>query len=181
MAPSLHSNASSPSEKALGGLICDFKPRRVPRRDLPLYFESDDVQIAGLVVSNYSADPSHWASQQSLGNWLAKAGVPAIFGVDTRALTKGLRERGSILGRLEVEGAPPSPPAEVGFVDPNLRNLVAEVSTKTIRTYNEGGDKPTIVAIDCGMKHNIVRYFVETHDVTLIVVPFDYDLEKNPF
>ena len=78
--------------------------------DLPLYFESDDVQIAGLVVSNYSADPSHWASQQSLGNWLAKAGVPAIFGVDTRALTKGLRERGSILGRLEVEGAPPSPP-----------------------------------------------------------------------
>ena len=149
--------------------------------DLPLYFESDDVQIAGLVVSNYSADPSHWASQQSLGNWLAKAGVPAIFGVDTRALTKGLRERGSILGRLEVEGAPPSPPAEVGFVDPNLRNLVAEVSTKSIRTYNEGGDKPTIVAIDCGMKHNIVRYFVETHDVTLIVVPFDYDLEANPF
>ena len=46
--------------------------------DLPLYFESDDVQIAGLVVSNYSADPSHWASQQSLGNWLAKAGVPAL-------------------------------------------------------------------------------------------------------
>ena len=180
MAPSLHSNESSPSEKALGGLICDFKPRRVPRRDLPLYFESDDVQIAGLVVSNYSADPSHWASQQSLGNWLAKAGVPAIFGVDTRALTKGLRERGSILGRLEVEGAPPSPPSEVGFVDPNLRNLVAEVSTKSIRTYNEGGDKPTIVAIDCGMKHNIVRYFVETHDVTLIVVPFDYDLEANP-
>ena len=79
-----------------------------------------------------------------------------------------------------MEGAPPSPPAEVGFVDPNLRNLVAEVSTKSIRTYNEGGDKPTIVAIDCGMKHNIVRYFVETHDVTLIVVPFDYDLEANP-
>ena len=51
--------------------------------DLPLYFESDDVQIAGLVVSNYSADPSHWASQQSLGNWLAKAGVPAIFGADS--------------------------------------------------------------------------------------------------
>ena len=60
-----------------------FGPSRVPRRDLPLYFESDDVQIAGLVVSNYSADPSHWASQQSLGNWLAKAGVPAIFGADS--------------------------------------------------------------------------------------------------
>ena len=60
-----------------------FGPSRVSRRDLPLYFESDDVQIAGLVVSNYSADPSHWASQQSLGNWLAKAGVPAIFGADS--------------------------------------------------------------------------------------------------
>ena len=164
------------SRESYGG----FATVSFTRRDLPLYFESDDVQIAGLVVSNYSADPSHWASQQSLGNWLAKAGVPAIFGVDTRALTKGLRERGSILGRLEVEGAPPSPPSEVGFVDPNLRNLVAEVSTKSIRTYNQGGDKPTIVAIDCGMKHNIVRYFVETHDVTLVVVPFDYDLEANP-
>ena len=53
-----------------------FTTVRFTRRDLPLYFESDDVQIAGLVVSNYSADPSHWASQQSLGNWLAKAGVP---------------------------------------------------------------------------------------------------------
>ena len=101
------------------------------------------MQIAGLVVSNYSADPSHWASQQSLGNWLAKAGVPAIFGVDTRALTKGLRERGSILVKTRGRGRAAEPPQEVGFVDPNLRNLVAEVSTKSIRTYNEGGDKPT--------------------------------------
>ena len=62
---------------------CGFATVSFTRRDLPLYFESDDVQIAGLVVSNYSADPSHWASQQSLGNWLAKAGVPAIFGADS--------------------------------------------------------------------------------------------------
>ena len=62
---------------------------------LPTYFESKDVQIAGLVVSSYSEDPSHWASTRSLGSWLEEAGVPAIFGVDTRMLTKSLRERGA--------------------------------------------------------------------------------------
>jgi len=147
---------------------------------LPLYFESDAVQIAGLVVSNYSEDPSHWASEQSLGAWLAAAGVPAMSGVDTRALTKSLRESGSCLGRLDVDGAPPPPPDRAGFVDPNLRNLVAEVSTKTVKTYNAGDGKRTILALDCGMKYNIIRYFVETHDVTLIVCPHDYDLEANP-
>ncbi|KAH8098752.1 carbamoyl-phosphate synthase [Aureococcus anophagefferens] len=121
---------------------------------LPTYFESKDVQIAGLVVSSYSEDPSHWASTRSLGSWLEEAGVPAIFGVDTRMLTKSLRERGAMLGRLEV-------------------------STKTIVTYGVAGG-PKIVAIDCGMKFNIIRYLVEAHGVELTVVPHDYDLETNP-
>ena len=66
-----------------------------------------------------------------------------------------------------------------GFDDPNKRNLVAEVSTKDVVVYGKG-NSPRIIAYDCGMKFNIIRYFVDTHKVELTVVPFDYDLEANP-
>lgn len=69
---------------------------------LPLYFESKEIHIAGLVVSSYSWEHSHWAAQKSLAKWLKDYNIPAVYGVDTRQLTKELREHGSILGRLEV-------------------------------------------------------------------------------
>lgn len=69
---------------------------------LPLYMESRQIQISGLIVSSYSWDHSHWAAQQSLSSWLTGQNIPAMYGVDTRALTKLLRENGSILGRLQV-------------------------------------------------------------------------------
>jgi carbamoyl-phosphate synthase small subunit len=69
---------------------------------LPEYFESREIHIKGLVVSSYSWKHSHWAAQKSLSEWLIKHGIPAIYGVDTRALTKKLREHGCLLGRLEV-------------------------------------------------------------------------------
>lgn len=65
------------------------------------------------------------------------------------------------------------------FADPNKRNLVAEVSTKEIVVYNKGG-QPRIIAYDCGMKYNIIRYLAETHKVELVVVPYNYDLKENP-
>jgi carbamoyl-phosphate synthase small subunit len=69
---------------------------------LPKYFESSKIHIAGLIVSSYSWQHSHWAAQKSLSEWLQANQIPAMYGVDTRELTKMLRERGSILGRLEV-------------------------------------------------------------------------------
>lgn len=69
---------------------------------LPTFFESNAIQIAGLVVSSYSWQHSHWTAQKSLSEWLNKHNVPAIYGVDTRELTKTLREHGSILGVLQV-------------------------------------------------------------------------------
>jgi carbamoyl-phosphate synthase/aspartate carbamoyltransferase len=69
---------------------------------LPLYFESKEIHIAGLVVSSYSWEHSHWAAQKSLADWLKESKIPAIYGVDTRQLTKKLREHGSITGRLEI-------------------------------------------------------------------------------
>ncbi|KAL3938219.1 MAG: hypothetical protein SGBAC_006826 [Bacillariaceae sp.] len=156
----------------------------VDEHGLPKHFESKEIHISGLVVSSYSWEHSHWNAQKSLGNWLKEYNIPAVYGVDTRELTKTLREHGSILGRLEVESA--VKPEEFGrpiaqdmFDDPNERNLVAEVSTKEVVTYGKG-QSPKIIAYDCGIKYNIIRYLVDTNNVELTVVPYDYDLEANP-
>src|SRR6185436_1541535 len=61
------------------------------------HFESPKIQVAGLVVSEYSENYSHPDAKQSLGDWLKKSGIPAMTGVDTRSLTKRLREHGVIL------------------------------------------------------------------------------------
>lgn len=69
--------------------------------DIPAYFESSEVHIAGLIVSSYAGEEySHYLATSSLGTWLKEQGVPAMYGVDTRALTKRIREHGSMLGRM---------------------------------------------------------------------------------
>ena len=140
---------------------------------LPHFFESDKIQIAGLIVVDYSVDFSHWNAVKSLGQWLTENGIPALFGVDTRRLTKRLRESGAVLGKIEFEGQP------VPFYDPNTVNLVASVSTKQAKTYGQG-QSPHIIAFDCGIKYNIIRQFIYVQKVCLTVVPFDYDLQANP-
>lgn len=73
-------------------------------KDLPAHFEANQIHIAGLVVASYCGeDYSHHLATSSLGTWLKEQGVPAIYGVDTRALTKKIRQKGSMLGRLRLE------------------------------------------------------------------------------
>lgn len=152
---------------------------------LPLFFESSKIQVAGLIVASYSADHSHWNSAKSLGKWLQEHNVPALYGIDTRALTKKIRETGAILGKIDFKAEKATGKAGKGaqvaleFMDPNKTNLVAQVSTKAVKVYGKG-KSPRIVAFDCGMKFNIIRYFVKYHDVQFTVVPFDYDLKANP-
>eukprot|EP00587_Corethron_hystrix_P001353 CAMPEP_0113317814 /NCGR_PEP_ID=MMETSP0010_2-20120614/12591_1 /TAXON_ID=216773 ORGANISM="Corethron hystrix, Strain 308" /NCGR_SAMPLE_ID=MMETSP0010_2 /ASSEMBLY_ACC=CAM_ASM_000155 /LENGTH=1553 /DNA_ID=CAMNT_0000174909 /DNA_START=339 /DNA_END=5000 /DNA_ORIENTATION=- /assembly_acc=CAM_ASM_000155 len=141
---------------------------------LPKYFEGSTVHIAGLIVSSYSWEHSHWTARRSLGKWLKDNDVPALYGIDTRVLTQKIREAGSLLGRIETPGMQLE-----GFVDPNKRNLVSEVSVKDVRVFGEG-NSPNVIAFDCGMKYNIIRYFVEIHKIKLTVVPYYYDLETNP-
>jgi len=134
----------------------------VPQRDgmnsLDAGFESYKVQIQGLVVSNYSFQYSHWAAVDSLDNWLKKSKVPALYGVDTRRLTKRLREKGSMLGKIVVsEGDTP-------FWDPNTENLISKVSIKEPVTYM--GGKARLVVIDCGCKTSIIRSLL-TRGVTV--------------
>lgn len=139
---------------------------------LTKFFEGEKIHIAGLIVTDYSVEYSHWNATKSLSQWLTEAGVPALYGVDTRMLTKKIRETGAILGKIEFEDS------KIDFHDPNQIHLVKEVSTKTIHTYNPTGS-PKIIAFDCGIKSNIIRYFVHSMGVSLTVVPFNYDLAAN--
>lgn len=138
----------------------------------PEDFESQKIQIAGLVVSEYSENYSHAKAEHSLGEWLKKNNIPAISGVDTRALTKRLREKGVMLGQLVESGKP------VAFADPNKENLVAKVSPTEKRTYGNGPIR--IIALDCGMKENIIRNLVRP-ETTVIRVPWDYDFSKEKY
>lgn len=133
------------------------------------FYESQKIQIAGLVVSEYSDIYSHADARLSLGTWLKRSGIPAITGVDTRALTKKLREHGVMLGSLS-EAKPRQ------FQDPNKENLVEQVSPTVVQTYGTG--KKRIILVDCGAKENIVRSLV-ARGVTVVRVPWDYDFTKE--
>ena len=137
----------------------------------PKDFESHRIWAAGLIVSEYAREYSHYDAKQSLSEWLKASGVPAIEGIDTRALTKKLRERGVMLGAIAAQ-------APMDFQDPNRENLVAKVSIKEKRVYGNGPIR--IVAVDCGMKENIVRSLARP-EVTLIRVPWNYDYSQEDY
>ncbi len=136
------------------------------------FYESDIIQISGLVISDYSKEYNHWNAQKSLHDWMVEHNIPGIYGVDTRALTKILREKGSMLGKIIFENN------DVDFYNPNLKNLVAEVSIKEKQIYGNG--KYKILLIDCGVKNNIIRNLLK-RDTTVIRVPWDYDFSKEEY
>ena len=137
---------------------------------LPKFFESDKMHIQALVISDYAFDHSHWNADKSLSEWLKESGVPAIYGVDTRQITKVIREKGVMLGKIAIEG---NEPAE--FIDPNTENLVAKTSCTEPITYGNGKHK--IVLLDCGCKFNIIRCLLK-RNATVIRVPWDYDFTQ---
>ncbi|KAF2690434.1 aspartate carbamoyltransferase [Lentithecium fluviatile CBS 122367] len=182
--------------------------------DLPAYFEAKEIHIAGLVVAAYAGDEfSHHLATSSLGAWLKEQGVPAITGVDTRALTKRIRNEGSMLGRLLRRTTPwpiskeltngavntqaltdgaladfdwRSDFEELEWVDPNTKNLVAEVSIKEPKLYSPApttalqhpsGRPVRVLCVDVGLKYNQLRCLVR-RGVEVLVVPWDYDFPK---
>ncbi|KAJ1625623.1 hypothetical protein T492DRAFT_843826 [Pavlovales sp. CCMP2436] len=227
----------------------------VDENGLPLFFESNNVHITALIVCDYSAEPCHWNLTMTLSSWLKKHNIPAIFGVDTRALTKRIRDRGAMLGKLVFK---PDTAESVPQIDPNKTNLVAQVSLKVPKLYKPlsgvaprmlngkqlnlspspgpgpspnpslnlspgpspdtesspdpspglalalalalknpdavpqpksrfavagvclGRGRVRVVAVDCGMKYNIIRYFI-SKGVELLVVPWDHDFLKEEY
>jgi len=133
------------------------------------FYESDRIHVSGYIVDDYSVKDSHWNSVKTLSQWLIEHEVPAIFGIDTRALTKKLREKGTMLGKIIFDGN------DVEYFDPGKYNVVNEVSVEEPVSYGDG--KRKIVLIDCGVKNNIIRCFLK-RDTTVIRVPWDYDFSS---
>ena len=142
-------------------------PRREEVNGLSRFYESEKIHVEALVVSDYSFEYSHWNAAKSLADWLKEEEIVGIYDIDTRELTKRLREHGSMKGKIVIEGGD-----DIEFVDPNLTNLVAKVSCKEVIRYGNGDKK--VVLVDCGVKHNIIRCLLK-RNVTVIRVPWDYD------
>mgnify|MGYP001175617324 CR=1 FL=1 len=151
------------------------------------FFESDRVHIRGLIVNEYSENFSHWNAKKSLHEWLKENNIPAITGIDTRALTKKLRNHGVMLGKIIPESIEKKL-AKTNkddltrkdyFPDPNVENLVAQVSIdKPVLYKSENPKAKKIVCVDCGMKLNILRSLL-ARGLTVLRVPWDYDFTKH--
>lgn len=146
-------------------------PEPNPLGGIEQNWESSRIHIKGLVVCEYSQNYSHWNANKSLGQWLNENKIPAISGIDTRKLTKQLREKGCMLGKIIVDG-------DTDWYDPNADNPVAHVSVAKPITYGNG--KKTIVLVDCGVKNNILRCLLR-RDVQVIRVPYNYNFLSQQF
>ena len=147
-------------------------PAELLETGLPHPFESPGIQVLGLVVCRYEAHYSHHAARMSLQEWLQTSGIPAVSGVDTRGLTRRLREQGTMRGALIPIDAPDEVPAE-NSVD--LDRVVPLVSTPGVDRYAaDGGGEKTILLVDCGAKHNILRSLL-SRGLDVIRVSYDHD------
>ncbi|XP_055728633.1 CAD protein-like isoform X4 [Salvelinus fontinalis] len=143
---------------------------------LSKWFESSKIHAAALIVGEVSQNPSHWSSAMSLDQWLKEQGIPGLEGVDTRSLTKKIREKGTMLGKLVVDG---TLEANVPFDNPDQRNLVKEVSMKEPLVFNPSGTV-RITAVDCGIKYNQIRCLCQ-RGACVTVVPWDHPLDSTDF
>ena len=149
-------------------------PKSAVTNGLNDYFESDQIHCQAVVCQEYSDEYSHWLADKSLAEWLNEEKVVGICGIDTRALTKHLRENGTMSGKICIE----ENPDDVPFVDLNNQNLADKVSCKEVVTYGEG-DK-TVVLLDCGVQNSIIRYLL-TRGVKVVRVPWSYDFSNMEY
>ena len=142
---------------------------------LPTFMESDHIHASAIIVSDYSEQYSHWNANESLAEWLQREHVPGITGIDTRELTKVLREHGVMMGQIIFDDEPENiPQAQYEGV-----NFVDRVSCKEMIRYNEGAGK-RVVLVDCGVKANIIRNLIE-RGLEVVRVPWNYDYTGMEF
>ena len=150
-------------------------PFSVEPNGLATFMESDKIYASAIIVADYSEKYSHWNAVESLASWLKREHVPGITGIDTRQLTKVLREHGVMMGKIIFDDEPDNiPTAEYEGI-----NWVDRVSCKEIIRYNEGAGKK-VVLVDCGVKNNIIRCLVN-RGVEVIRVPWNYDYTSMDF
>ena len=106
----------------------------VPKKE---YWESEKIQVAGVIISDLATNPNHHLMQKTLGSWLKEEKIPGIFGIDTRKLTQKLREKGVMLGKIVVDNK------DIDFWDPNSENLVAKVSVDKVIVHHPANSTPS--------------------------------------
>ena len=143
---------------------------------LPTFMESDKIYASAIIVSDYSEEYSHWNAHESLADWLKREKVPGVTGIDTRQLTKVLREHGVMMGTIKPIDAIDTMET---IEDYSTINWVDRVSCKDIIKYNEGAGKK-VVLVDCGVKANIIRCLIN-RGVEVIRVPWNYDYTDMDF
>ena len=144
-------------------------PFTINESGIATFMESDRIYASAVIVADYSEEFSHWNAGESLADWLKREHVPGITGIDTRELTKVLREHGVMMGKILLDDEPDNIPN----ADYEGVNFVDKVSCKDIIRYNEGSGKKVIL-VDCGVKHNIIRCLIN-REVEVIRVPWNYD------
>lgn len=149
--------------------VCEYGIRK--------HFESDAVHVQGLIVSEQQTHPSHYQSTQTLSEFLIEHKIPAVCGIDTRALTKKIREQGVMKGKIFIGKIPNTNVTRRFLFDSDTEDLISLVSTKKVITYGTG--KKRICLVDTGCKFNIIRRLLQ-FDTTVIRVPHDYPfMEKR--
>ena len=151
------------------------------KNGLSTFMESDRIHAKAIIVSDYSTEYSHWNAKESLSDWLKREHVPGITGIDTRELTKVLREHGVMMGKILFDDMPDVIPT----ADYEGVNFVAQVSCKEIIRYQPDKQAGTsrclkVVLVDCGVKENIIRCLLK-RGVEVIRVPWDYDFNQLEF
>lgn len=136
------------------------------------YYESDQIHVQALVISEYSQEYSHWNAEKSLSDWMVEQKIPGINGVDTRKLTQIIREKGSMKAKLIIDEV------DIDFLDTENINWVDSVSIKSKEEYGSG--KYRILLVDCGVKNNIIRRLID-FDATVVRVPYEYPFLQEDY
>ncbi len=139
------------------------------------FFDGKRIMPSAIIVTDYSDTYSHWNASDNLANWLKCENVPAITGVDTRELTKVIRENGVMKGRIVIEGENEAP----ATCDYETKNFAEELSCREIIRYGEGNGKKVVV-LDCGVKDGTIRSLL-AQGVEVIRVPWNYDFNDLEF
>lgn len=169
-------------------------PFTVEPNGLPTFMESERIHAEAIIVSDYSEEYSHWNATESLAGWLKREQVPGITGIDTRELTKVLREHGVMMGRIVFDDAADN--EQVTMDSYEAVNYVDKVSCKEVIVYSgaesrtfsadrcaaqlnsplsvAGSSLKKVVLVDCGVKANIIRCLLK-RGVEVIRVPWNYD------
>jgi carbamoyl-phosphate synthase small subunit len=151
----------------------------------PEDMESKGPMVAGVVVRELSRLASSWRATGTLGAWLAEARVPVVTGVDTRRLTRHIRERGAMRGVVAVGEEPSDAARAVLAASPSMEglDLASRVSCESWEEVGPRDARLHVVAYDYGMKRNIVRLLVAAGCRVTIVpasTPAEAALERRP-